>query len=184
MAIVDETCERIKDSLPPDWGDGYPNVWLGVTVDNQKSGLPRMSILKSLPAKIRFLSIEPLLEDLGPVDLSGIGWVIVGGESGPGARPMRYTWAENASQQALSQKVPLFFKQWGVWRNNPLVLQHDLSVGKMPTETWLNTVDPVGKGGSKVFGQYYKQFPKGWNLASEPLAQEGGVPHLRTASLF
>jgi protein gp37 len=91
------------------------NVWLGVSVENIKEGLPRIAILKSIPAKIRFLSIEPLLEDLGEVDFSGIHWVIVGGESGSKARPMDKQWVLNIQAQCEEQDIAFFFKQWGTW---------------------------------------------------------------------
>jgi len=75
--------------------------------------LPRVDYLREAPAKVRFLSIEPLLEDLGEIDLSGIAWVIVGGESGPGARPMQREWVVSIREQCRLQGVPFFFKQWG-----------------------------------------------------------------------
>jgi len=79
----------------------------------RKHGLPRVEHLRLAPAKVRFLSIEPLLEDLGEIDLSGIRWVIVGGESGPGARPMKREWVISIRRQCREQRVPFFFKQWG-----------------------------------------------------------------------
>ncbi len=91
------------------------NAWIGVSVEDKKYGVPRIDILRRVNAKIRFLSIEPLLEDLGKFDLSGIGWVIVGGESGAKARPMRSEWVENIKNQCVASKVPFFFKQWGAW---------------------------------------------------------------------
>ncbi|MFK5948412.1 MAG: phage Gp37/Gp68 family protein, partial [Methylococcales bacterium] len=91
------------------------NVWLGVSVENIKEGLPRIEVLKKIPAKIRFLSIEPLLEDLGEVDFSDIHWVIVGGESGSKARPMKEQWALNIQAQCDEQNIAFFFKQWGTW---------------------------------------------------------------------
>lgn len=92
-----------------------PNAWIGVTVENKEHGLPRIDELRSVNASIRLLSIEPLLEELGPIDLSGIHWVIVGGESGPKARPMKKEWIENIRVQCEDQKVAFFFKQWGGW---------------------------------------------------------------------
>jgi protein gp37 len=89
------------------------NIWWGVSVEDRKHGLPRVYHLRQAPAKVRFLSIEPLLEDLGEIDLSGITWVIVGGESGPGARPMRREWVVSIREQCRMQDVPFFFKQWG-----------------------------------------------------------------------
>lgn len=99
--------------LPDDWGDGYANAWLGTTVENRRNGLRRMEQLRHLPAKLRFLSVEPLLEDLGTVDFSGFGWLIIGGESGPHARKMEQAWAERLIAQAREQGLPVFFKQNG-----------------------------------------------------------------------
>jgi len=91
------------------------NVWLGVSVEDRRYGVPRIAELRKVHAAVRFLSIEPLLADLGDLDLSGIQWVIVGGESGPKARPMKRAWAENVRRQAVEQGVAFFFKQWGTW---------------------------------------------------------------------
>ena len=91
----------------------HPHLWLGVSVEDKKYGLPRVKLLRQAPVAMRFLSIEPLLEDLGSVDLSGIHWVIVGGESGPGARPLRKEWVVSLLEQCREAKVPFFFKQWG-----------------------------------------------------------------------
>lgn len=91
------------------------NVWLGVSVENKKYGIPRIDELRKVEARIRFLSVEPLLEDLGKVDLSGIHWVIVGGESGPKARPMKPEWVARIKEQCLNADVAFFFKQWGGW---------------------------------------------------------------------
>lgn len=91
------------------------NVWLGVTVEN-KAAKERIKCLQDIKtATVRFLSCEPLLEDLGELDLSGIGWVIVGGESGAKARPMKEEWVLNIRRQCEEQNVPFFFKQWGTW---------------------------------------------------------------------
>jgi protein gp37 len=89
------------------------HIWWGVSVEDRKYGLPRMEHLRDTPAAMRFLSIEPLLEDLGQLKLSGISWVIVGGESGPGARPMNQKWVRSIKQQCKEAAVPFFFKQWG-----------------------------------------------------------------------
>lgn len=95
--------------------DVSQNVWLGVTVENKEHGLPRINKLRQIKAYIRFLSIEPLLEDIGKLDLTNIQWVIVGGESGPKARPMRLEWIINIKRQCKEQNVSFFFKQWGGW---------------------------------------------------------------------
>lgn len=89
------------------------HVWLGVSVEDRKYGVPRIEELRRTPASIRFLSIEPLLEDLGRLDLTSIHWVIVGGESGPGARPMQAAWVRSILEQCRASGVPFFFKQWG-----------------------------------------------------------------------
>jgi protein gp37 len=89
------------------------HVWWGVSVEDRKYGLPRIDDLRATPAGVRFLSIEPLLEDLGTINLAGIHWVIVGGESGPGARPMAPAWVESICDQCRRAHVPFFFKQWG-----------------------------------------------------------------------
>jgi protein gp37 len=91
------------------------NVWLGVSVENRKHGKPRIDDLRQVSAHIRFLSIEPLLEDLGKINLKNIHWVIVGGESGPKARPMKPEWARTIQQQCEEGSVAYFFKQWGTW---------------------------------------------------------------------
>jgi protein gp37 len=84
-----------------------------VSVENQKHGVPRIEHLRQAPAAVRFLSIEPLLEDVGRLNLDGIAWVIVGGESGPGARPMQRDWVLAIKLQCVAANVPFFFKQWG-----------------------------------------------------------------------
>lgn len=90
-----------------------PHVWWGVSVEDRRYGLPRIAELKKTPARVRFLSIEPLLEDVGHLHLGNIHWVIVGGESGRGARPMNEAWVENIRRQCADARVPFFFKQWG-----------------------------------------------------------------------
>lgn len=88
------------------------HIWLGVSVENHDKAT-RIRHLRETKAAVRFLSVEPLLGPIGPVDLSGIRWVIVGGESGPGARPMKEAWAADVRDQCIAQGVPFFFKQWG-----------------------------------------------------------------------
>jgi protein gp37 len=97
---------------------GERHVWWGVSVENRRHGLPRIDHLRDTPAAVRFLSVEPLLEDLGPVDLTGISWVIVGGESGAGARPMREEWVLSLRDQCAAAGVAFFFKQWGGTRKS------------------------------------------------------------------
>ena len=89
------------------------HIWWGVSVENRQYGLARIPDLRSTPAAVRFLSVEPLLEHLGDLNLSGIHWVIVGGESGAGARPMKSEWVISIREQCANARVPFFFKQWG-----------------------------------------------------------------------
>jgi protein gp37 len=89
------------------------HIWWGVSVENRRHGLPRVDDLRGAPAAVRFLSIEPLLEGLGEVNLEGIHWVIVGGESGHGARPLKKEWVTSLRDQCVDAGVPFFFKQWG-----------------------------------------------------------------------
>lgn len=113
--VLTKRSERMRDLLQTTLGSaaGEPHIWWGVSVENRKHGLPRIDHLKASHAAVKFLSIEPLLEDLGELDFTGIDWVIVGGESGPGARPMRYEWVAGIRDQCLAAGVPFFFKQWG-----------------------------------------------------------------------
>jgi protein gp37 len=89
------------------------HIWWGVSVENRKQGLPRIDLLREAAPKVAFLSIEPLIEDLGEFDLTGIHWAIVGGESGPGARPIKREWVRSIRAQCHKARVPFFFKQWG-----------------------------------------------------------------------
>ncbi len=91
------------------------NVWIGVTVENKRHGIPRILQLQQIDAGVRFLSIEPLLEDLGNLYLEKIDWVIVGGESGPKARRMKPEWVKNIKRQCENHCISFFFKQWGGW---------------------------------------------------------------------
>lgn len=137
--------ENIAKMLPADWGDGYPNVWLGTTAEDQTRANHRVPLLLRVQAKVRFLSCEPLL---GPVDLRRIGmvdegeqdcldaltgeqfsvrtgcevaqhpgldWIIAGGESGPRARPSHPDWFRSLRDQCAAAGVPFLFKQWGEW---------------------------------------------------------------------
>lgn len=108
--LLTKRAERMRDNLPPDWGTGYPNVWLGVSVESQEY-VSRVEILRTVPVhEVRFISYEPAL---GPIalDLSGIGWVICGGESGEGFRPMPHEWPRAIMAQCRAANVPFFFKQ-------------------------------------------------------------------------
>lgn len=107
--------EYIDVAIPTSWFQQWPqNVWLGVTVENQKMARERIHILASYPAPVRFLSCEPLIGPLS-LDLEEIDWVIVGGESGKNARPMHPDWIERIQSDCNAEVTAFFFKQWGEW---------------------------------------------------------------------
>ena len=154
----------------------YPeNVWLGVTVEKLKYK-DRIEYLKKTNAKIKFLSCEPLLSDLGKLDLTGINWVIVGGESGPKARPVHPEWVYSILRQCKIQNVPFFFKQWGEWipENEAkriklekfvgagMLLNFDGSVANWDDfQNKQSLMFKIGKkaAGSKIRGREYKEYP-------------------------
>ncbi len=113
--VLTKRADRMGDMLKTRLGFAaqLAHIWWGVSVEDLKYGVPRIALLQDAPAAMRFLSIEPLLEDLGQIDLSGIDWVIVGGESGAGARPMLQQWIVRIREQCREANVPFFFKQWG-----------------------------------------------------------------------
>ena len=113
--VLTKRAERLRDmSLGPmQFAASKAHIWWGVSVEDRKHGIPRVGHLQEASVRMRFLSIEPLLEDLGEVDLKGIDWVIVGGESGPGARPMKREWVISIRDQCRLAGIPFFFKQWG-----------------------------------------------------------------------
>ncbi len=121
------------------------HIWWGVSVENRKHGVPRIGHLQEAAPAMAFLSIEPLLEDVGELDLAGIDWVIVGGESGNGARPMEKKWVRNIRRQCRNSHVPFFFKQWGGVRK--------------------------GKTGRELDGRTYDEFPRVVPRPVAPLRQ-------------
>lgn len=138
--------------IPP-----LPNIWWGVSVENRAAKC-RIDLLRVMPAALRFLSIEPLLEDIGTLNLSGIDWVIAGGESGPGARPAKAEWVKGVRDQCIEALVPFFFKQWGEW------LPADQDGAKHSGVQILNCSDEperVGKkaAGALLDGREWREFP-------------------------
>jgi len=108
--VLTKRAERLAELAPSiDWP---ANVWMGVSIENDEHVF-RADWLRTVPARIRFLSIEPLLSPLPSLDLTGIHWVIVGGESGPGARPMHADWVRDIRDRSIASSVPFHFKQWG-----------------------------------------------------------------------
>jgi protein gp37 len=118
--VLTKRDDRLRELLRGElrWMADLDHVAFGVSVEDRRYGLPRIRSLQETPARIRFLSVEPLLAELGPLDLSGIDWVIVGGESGPHARPMLREWVVEIRRQCRAQRVPFFFKQWGGTRKH------------------------------------------------------------------
>jgi protein gp37 len=113
--VLTKRSKRLRDLLKTTlaFAANLPHIWWGVSVENKRHGLPRICHLREAAPAMAFLSIEPLLEDLGSFDLSAIHWVIVGGESGAGARRMEKSWVVNIRKQCRAARVPFFFKQWG-----------------------------------------------------------------------
>lgn len=113
--VLTKRSKRLRELLNTklDFAAEAKHIWWGVSVEDTKHGKPRIDDLRNTPAQVKFLSIEPLLEDLGELNLSAIDWVIVGGESGPGARPMEEGWVLNILNACRIQEVRFFFKQWG-----------------------------------------------------------------------
>lgn len=146
--ILTKRPERILQCLPHDWGDdGYPNVWLGVSVENQKSADKRIPPLLDIPTAVRFVSAEPLLDKTHLCEWTSEGfldWVIIGGESGPNARPMDEAWVEHIIEECVHDDVPVFFKQWG----------------------GLRKVNGA-YGGDLIGGQRWQEFPAGYELMNE-----------------
>lgn len=135
--ILTKRAERMKEYFSN--RENPKNVWLGVTVENKVSK-SRIDVLRTLNAPIRFLSCEPLLEDLGVIDLGNIDWVIVGGESGRCARPMLEEWVLSIKKQCEKQETAFFFKQWGTWGSDGVKRSKHLN-------------------GKKINGKIYQEMP-------------------------
>jgi protein gp37 len=113
--VLTKRGDRLRNMLrgPLKFAASAKNIWWGVSVENKRDGVPRIRQLQDAPAAVRFLSVEPLLEDVGKLNLRGISWVIVGGESGPRSRPMKEEWVTSVREQCEASGVAFFFKQWG-----------------------------------------------------------------------
>lgn len=112
--ILTKRPERMVDVVSKMDDAVLPNVWLGTSVENRVA-VDRIGILATVPAAVRFISFEPLIGPIGNIDMSGIDWAIVGGESGRAARPISEEWIDEIHRQCASQGVAFFFKQWGAW---------------------------------------------------------------------
>jgi protein gp37 len=137
------------------------NVWLGCTLEDHRVA-DRAKILAAVPARVRFLSCEPITARVGPLELAGIHWVITGGESGKRPRLCRPDWVREVRDQCQAQGVPLFHKQWGTYASNPIVIEQGLSRAEA------EQLDPPanGKGGGLLDGRLWREFPE--NLAANP----------------
>jgi protein gp37 len=146
--------QNIRKMLPDDWGDGYRNVWLGITAEDQKRFDLRWPHLDLVPSVVKFISYEPAI---GPLRLPSAGphpnWLISGGESGGGARAMNPNWVRAIIEDCHRSGVAVFHKQWGSYKNNPLVVEHGLSA-KLAA-----SYDEYGKGGCLIDGVPMRQFP-------------------------
>lgn len=110
--ILTKQPDRMAEFLDHRDRPALKNVWLGVSVEDRRVA-NRIKTLKTCQAAIRFVSFEPLIGPVGKVDLSGIDWAIIGGESGPGARPLEIRWVDEVFEQCVKDEVRFFFKQWG-----------------------------------------------------------------------
>jgi protein gp37 len=172
--VLTKRADRMRDMLrgPLAFAAGLEHIWWGVSVEDKKYGVPRIEFLRAAPAGMRFLSIEPLLEDIGEVNLEGIGWVIVGGESGHGARPMEESWVRNIQRQCREANVPFFFKQWGGVRKSATGRSlDDRTFDEMP---YRRTVKPaVAKARAKmieVVGRWGPDESAGGTVCTQPQA--------------
>lgn len=133
--VLTKRSDRLRDMLNGilNFAAAKRHIWWGVSVEDKRHGIPRIAHLRGTAAAVKFLSIEPLLEDLGEVDISGVDWVIVGGESGAGARPMAAAWVKMLFQNCRRQNIPFFFKQWGgVFKSTAGRTLHGRTYDEMP----------------------------------------------------
>jgi protein gp37 len=146
--------QNIAKMLPTDWADGYANVWLGMTAEDQERYDQRWPFLSAIPAVVRFVSYEPAIGPLRLVDNATCpDWLISGGESGPGARLVGPEWIRTIIADCRRLGVKPFHKQWGSTKSNPLVSTGGVS------EAEVQKIDPIGKGGSLVDGVMIQEFP-------------------------
>jgi protein gp37 len=151
--------QNIARMLPADWGEGYPNVWLGITAEDAERFRIRWPIVSRVPAARRFLSYEPAIAPLGTIDIRKANclpdWIICGGESGGHARMMHPAWARHVRDQCCALGIAFFHKQWGTYWSNPLVQEGGLLLAEA------ERCDPRtnGKGGALLDGRLHRGFP-------------------------
>jgi protein gp37 len=164
--VLTKRAQRLsKISTRLNWA---PNIWMGVSIESARYSF-RANHLRKVPAAVRFISAEPLLGPLPNLDLAGIGWLIAGGESGPGARPMHPAWAKELRDRCKAEDVAFFFKQWGAWAPNkdsgavPVAIDGEI-LSTMPMVNAHGapvTMRRVGKGaaGRTMDGQTWSEMP-------------------------
>ena len=157
--------QNISKMLPSDWGAGYPNVWLGMTAEDQTYFDQRWKHLQKIPAVIKFISYEPAIGSLRlPTDGPHPDWLISGGESGGGARPVKRRWIWDVIADCRHHGVAVFHKQWGTYQNNPLVVKRGMTIEEA------KVLDKYGKGGGLVDGELVRKFPVPRNSANRHAA--------------
>jgi protein gp37 len=161
--------------LPRDWGCGYSNVWLGTTAEDARAYLQRVPYLLKVPSAIHFVSYEPAIGPLGQLDIDGLipDWLIIGGESGVRSDLIRYTdpqWAREAIAECERLGIAPFLKQWGTYNNNPCVVEGQFSLQQAMQ------LDPPenGKGGGKLDGRLWREFPVESKRTELPIAANEG----------
>lgn len=153
--ILTKRPENIVSRLPKDWGEGYPNVWLGVSVETNSQWMRIMRLIK-IPCRCRFISAEPLLDMIRLTLCIPIHWVIAGGETGLNARPLRPKFVRYLREQCIKANIPFFFKSWGEWRcNEPDSEEYKTGVNRV------DCYEKVGRAnsGRLLDGQEWSQFP-------------------------
>jgi protein gp37 len=157
--------QNIVKMLPSDWGNGYPNVWLGITAEDQSHFNQRWKYLQKNPAVIKFISYEPALGPLRlPTEVPLPDWVISGGESGGKARLTKRRWVRDIIEDCRKHGIAVFHKQWGVYQHNPLVVNKGVTVKKA------KQLDPLEKGGCLIDGKIIREFPAPQNLSNRDAA--------------
>ena len=148
--------QNIAQYLPDDWGEGWTHVWIGTTTEDQEAYNRRWPILSFVPAAIRFISYEPAIGPLRFLRGATVpDWIIIGGESGPGARVMDPDWARDIVGACNFIGIPAFLKQWGTYQSNPVVFEYGLD------QATAELLDPKsnGKGGALLNGKLVRRFP-------------------------
>jgi protein gp37 len=181
--VLTKRADRLHRLLngPLRFGGSLPNVWWGVSAENRKHGLPRAQLLRAAPARVRFLSVEPLLEDIGDLPLDGIHWVIVGGESGHGARPMAAPWVASIRDRCAAARVPFFFKQWGgVQKKRNGRMLGGRTYDEMPTRSSAPIPDAEAR---RVLGARFDVIARGFSPDPIPLRPPRMAPATESASV-